>query len=266
MSFDLIGLSALAAILCFAMALGCAKHNAAWAAAGMLTAFLSGLLMPNVVGYTPVVGAVVIGGAAGTLVAKKVKPAAFDKIFDLFRSATGLAAVLACGAALKAPAVYAIGTPGLVPPVPLAELGLAAALGALVLAGSVTALLRRQGLIAAVQVLPMAVPLKLGLGLALAFLLAWQALSESMLTLLLLASAAAGLGYLLIRQADDEDLPAWAGLLNGALGLSAACLGFMMANTLLVVAGGLALPAGWVMARSRCKSQGRTLSGLLSGR
>ena len=75
---------------------------------GMAIAVLTTIASPGVMSYEWVIAALVIGGAIGTIVARKIEMTAMPQLVAFFHSLVGLAAVLVAGAALLNPGAYGI--------------------------------------------------------------------------------------------------------------------------------------------------------------
>lgn len=141
MTEDFVPFAHLAAALCFLLAVqGLASAQAAcrgicFGVAGMVIAILTALMQPGIHSYTAIVAAVVFGGAAGTVAAKRAPLSTLGHLVTGFHGLVGLAGLLAAIALLIAP--------GAVHAVPWPWLAVGSGLGAIAAAGALLALLKR---------------------------------------------------------------------------------------------------------------------------
>src|SRR6202163_4599115 len=178
MSDDLPALLYLVASVCFIMALRglsspqTARSGNIYGIAGMAIAILTTLATPQVVSYWLIVIGLLIGGAAGTYIARNIQMTALPQLVAAFHSLVGLAAVCVAAAAFYAPERYGIGTPGNIESGSLLEMGLGTAIGAITFTGSIVAFAKLQALISGKPLMfPMQHWLNLGLGVLILLLL-----------------------------------------------------------------------------------------------
>ncbi|HAE49860.1 MAG TPA: NAD synthetase, partial [Tistrella mobilis] len=146
-----------------------------------------------------VVLGVIIGGAAGTIIALRIQMTAMPQLVAAFHSLVGLAAVFVAIAAYYAPEAYGIGTAGSIKVNSLIELSLGSAIGAITFTGSIIAFGKLQGIFKSAPVrFPMQHPINLGLGIAVIALIVVFCLTEAPAAFWLLTLIALALGILLI--------------------------------------------------------------------
>ena len=135
----------LVASVCFILALRGLSHPKTsqqgnyFGMAGMGLAVLATLATPDVVGYVPIVIAIAIGGAIGTVIARTIDMTALPQLVAAFHSLVGLAAVFVAAAAFYAPQAYGIGVPGDIKTASLIEMSIGAGIGAITFTGSIIA-------------------------------------------------------------------------------------------------------------------------------
>jgi len=80
-----------------------------------------------------------------------------------------------------------------------------------------------------------------------------------------MAAAALVFGFLLVMGIGGADMPTVIAILNAYAGLSAAALGFVLNNKLLIVAGSLDGSSGFILAVLMCKAMNRSFTNVLFG-
>ncbi len=101
---------------------------------------------------------------------------------------------------------------------------------------------------------------------ALAVLLALTALGTGLTPVMtLLALAALALGVLFVLPVGGADVPIVISLLNAFTGLSVAASGYVLGNTLLIVAGTLVGASGTLLTRLMAQAMGRSVTSILFG-
>ncbi len=107
--------------------------------------------------------------------------------------------------------------------------------------------------------------INLGLAVA-AVLLLWGVFSTSqLLFFMLLVVVAATLGATLTLPIGGADMPVVICLLNSYSGLAAAAAGFVIDNSVLVIAGSLVGASGLILTAIMCRAMNRSLTGVLFG-
>ena len=148
MSANLVALLYLAASVLFILALKglshptSARRGNAFGMMGMALAVLTTLLVTNRVDAA--IAALVVGGAVGFLVAKRVEMTQMPELVAAMHSLVGLAAVLIAFAVVNNPAAFGVGSP--IPPGNRIELFIGTFVGAITFSGSVIAFGKLAGL------------------------------------------------------------------------------------------------------------------------
>ncbi len=258
--------------ICFILALkGLSSPESArmgniYGIAGMAISILTTLASPVVVNYIWIVLGIAIGGAAGAVIAKKIKMTALPQLVAAFHSLVGLAAVFVATAAFLAPEAYGIGTAGHIHTGSLLEMSLGTAVGAITFSGSVIAFAKLQGLISGKPVsFPGQHLLNLGLGIALVLLIAVFAVSESTTLFFMLMAVSFVLGFLLIIPIGGADMPVVISMLNSYSGWAACGIGFTLANSLLIITGALVGASGAILSYIMCRGMNRSFFNVILG-
>jgi NAD(P) transhydrogenase subunit beta len=88
---------------------------------------------------------------------------------------------------------------------------------------------------------------------------------DNILLFWVLASVAGVLGVLLTLSIGGADMPVVIALLNSYSGLAAAATGFVINNTVLIIAGSLVGASGIILTNIMCKAMNRSLANVLFG-
>ncbi|MSO43752.1 MAG: NAD(P)(+) transhydrogenase (Re/Si-specific) subunit beta [Thermoleophilia bacterium] len=229
---------------------------------GFVLAIVGTLLMPGITstGYIYIAVALLIGAAIGVPLGLLVPMTAMPQRIALSHAFGALAA------GLVGIVEYFNGQPDIGPFV-MAVLGIEIVLGCLVFTGSLMAAGKLQ------EILPQRPFVFRGqiwfnfavLGMALAFIVALvvnPSLSWAVPVIILLGLL---FGVLLIIPIGGADMPTVIALLNAYAGISAALLGFVLSNNLLIVAGALDGMSGLILAIVMCRAMNRSFTNVLFG-
>ena len=284
MSMNLVTLLYLVASVFFIQALKGLSHPTTsirgnlFGMAGMTIAVVTtGALIVQIsggksIGMLYVLSALVVGGAAGTLMAKRVEMTKMPELVAFMHSMIGLAAVFIGVAAVAEPHAFGIVEKGL--PIPTGnrlELFLGAAIGAITFSGSVIAFGKLSGkykfrlfqgapvTFAGQHMLNLVLGLvMLALGLIFMFTGSWTAF----FAMLALAFV---MGVLIIIPIGGADMPVVVSMLNSYSGWAAAGIGFSLNNAMLIIAGSLVGSSGAILSYIMCKAMNRSFFNVVLG-
>ncbi|MEY3447171.1 MAG: hypothetical protein RIR45_1926, partial [Pseudomonadota bacterium] len=217
-------------------------------------------------------GALLVGGTAGTLMAKRVEMTKMPELVAFMHSMIGLAAVFIAVAAVAEPWAFSIAAKG--QPIPAGnrlELFLGAAIGALTFSGSVIAFGKLSGKYkfrlfqgASVQ-FPGQHKLNLVIGLTtLGLGLVFMATGDWTAFFVMLALAFV-MGVLIIIPIGGADMPVVVSMLNSYSGWAAAGIGFSLNNAMLIIAGSLVGSSGAILSYIMCKAMNRSFFNVILG-
>jgi len=273
MSMNLVTLLYLLASVCFIQALKGLSHPTTsirgniFGMSGMAIAVLTtGALIVETAGGSAqgmvyVMAALVVGGAAGTLMAQRVEMTKMPELVAFMHSMIGLAAVFIAVAAMAEPDAFQIVAKGF----------LGAAIGAITFSGSVIAFGKLSGqykfrlfqgapvTFGGQHMLNLVLGLAtLALGLVFTFTGSWNAFF-AMLALSFV------LGVLIIIPIGGADMPVVVSMLNSYSGWAAAGIGFSLNNAMLIVAGSLVGSSGAILSYIMCKAMNRSFFNVILG-
>ncbi|WP_334148081.1 NAD(P)(+) transhydrogenase (Re/Si-specific) subunit beta [Hyphomicrobium sp.] len=214
-----------------------------------------------------IAGGLGLGGAIGTVVARRIPMTQMPELVAAFHSLVGLAAVFVAAAALYAPEAFGIGQPGAIAPASLVEMGLGLAIGAITFTGSVIAFAKLSGRMSGAPIiLPLRHIVNLGLFLAMAVLIYQFCLSGGDARLLWIITAIALLfGVLIIIPIGGADMPVVVSMLNSYSGWAAAGIGFTLGNIALIITGALVGSSGAILSYIMCKGMNRSFVSVIAG-
>ena len=223
-------------------------------------------------GIAWVLGALVVGGSVGTLMAKRVEMTKMPELVAFMHSMIGLAAVFIAVAAVAEPWAFAIAEKGgAIPGGNRIELALGAFIGAVTFSGSVIAFGKLSGKykFRLFQGTPVSFAgqhkLNLVLGLAAVFFVFGFWHSQSWLDICLVIALGFLLGVLLIIPIGGADMPVVVSMLNSYSGWAAAGIGFSLNNSMLIIAGSLVGSSGAILSYIMCKAMNRSFFNVIGG-
>src|SRR5579863_2800680 len=272
MSDSLSAFLYLVASVCFIMALRglsspqTARGGNLFGIAGMAIAILTTLATPQVVSFWLIVIGLLIGGSAGTYIARQIQMTALPQLVAAFHSLVGLAAVCVATAAFAAPEAYGIGVRGAIESASLVEMAIGLTIGAITFTGSVVAFAKLQGLVSGRPlVFPLQHWLNAGLGLLLILLIVLFVISEAGAVFALLVLLSLAFGLLLILPIGGADMPVVISMLNSYSGWAASGIGFTLSNSLLIITGALVGSSGAILSYIMCKGMNRSIFNVIHG-
>jgi NAD(P) transhydrogenase subunit beta len=260
-------LAYLLAAVCFIVALKglssprTARRGNLIGAAGALIACVTVVASSDFDHLLAILAAVAIGAAAGTIGAYRVQMTQMPQMVALFNGVGGgAAAIVALLELSKLPEQQGGGV------VELIAAAFTILVGSVSLAGSIITFLKLQELMTTRPITFPGYPILYGLGLLAAVGLGVvTVLAPSMLLGVGLAAVGAGLGVLLVLPVGGADVPIVISLLNAFTGLTVAASGYLLQNTLLLVAGTLVGAAGTLLTMLMATAMGRSLFSTLFG-
>ncbi|MCX9193563.1 NAD(P) transhydrogenase subunit beta [Carbonactinospora thermoautotrophica] len=260
-----VDLAYLVAAVCFIVALKAlsSPKSARW---GNLVGAAGAVLAVGVVfaserlDHLPlIIGAIALGTLCGVPAARRVKMTAMPQLVALFNGVGGgAAAIVAIVEFLRASHGELLAA--------LLATVFTVVVGCVSFSGSMVTFAKLQELI---TTRPIVLPggRWIGIGTAALTLLLAIAVLVTGLTpaMVLLALAALVLGVLVVLPVGGADVPIVISLLNAFTGLTVAASGYVLGNTLLIVAGTLVGASGTLLTRLMAQAMGRSVTNILFG-
>ncbi|MEE9214006.1 MAG: NAD(P)(+) transhydrogenase (Re/Si-specific) subunit beta [Thermodesulfobacteriota bacterium] len=237
-------------------------------ALGMLIAIVVTLLNKNIVGFGIIFAGLIVGGGIGAVLAVRIQMTAMPQLVALYNGFGGVASVLVAGAVLFEAAVL-MGTSEAVNVDTQFSLSIFASgfIGSITFWGSLVAFGKLQGLTnggsvrySRDQVVKIVLVI---ITVVLAYVMVvYPGSSIPYWVMVVIASM---LGVLVVIQIGGADMPVVIAILNSLSGLAAAATGFVLYNTVLIVAGTLVGASGIILTLVMCKAMNRSLTDVLFG-
>jgi NAD(P) transhydrogenase subunit beta len=254
-----------------------ARGGNALASLGMLLAVCGALLEPEILTFQWLIVGAVVGGLAGSLMARMVKMTAMPQMVGVFNgfggAASGLVAAAEYFTYLRNVAETSV--PALDGSISIMAGTL---IGAVTFSGSMIAFGKLQGLVtekAVTYALQKTLNALLFTGiLAIIVYLVVRTpdllsstggVAQIQVLYLALAAAALLLGILLVIPIGGADMPVVISLLNSYSGLAAAAAGFVLSNNVLIISGALVGASGLILTNIMCKAMNRSLANVVFG-
>jgi proton-translocating NAD(P)+ transhydrogenase subunit beta len=206
--------------------------------------------------------AIAFGAVVGVIAAQRVQMTQMPQLVAVFNGVGGGAAALVASLELTS----AIGGAGAVPKFDLAATAFTILVGSVSFSGSLVTFAKLQELMTTRPVIFPGLPVAFGGSLlAAAVLSVLLVVNPSLLLGVLLGLVGLALGTLLVLPVGGADVPIVISLLNAFTGLSVAAGGYVLGNTLLLVAGTLVGASGTLLTKLMATAMGRSLLHTLFG-
>jgi len=273
MSNGLVTASYIGATVLFILALGGLSHQETarrgnlYGMLGMGIALVATFLGVVTANYGILILALVVGGAFGLVLARRVQMTQMPELVAILHSLVGLAAVLVGFANFMDPATHHVGVEKTIHDV---ETYLGILIGAVTFSGSVVAFGKLSGKIGGK---PLLLPARHWLNLGLLIIAIWLGgwflgASESqagLVPLVLMTVVALLFGIHMVAAIGGADMPVVISMLNSYSGWAAAATGFMLENDLLIVTGALVGSSGAILSYIMCRAMNRKFLSVIAG-
>ena len=246
-------------------------------AVGMLLAVVITLLDNSIVNFEYIIAGAVLGTLIGGVMAIKVQMTAMPQMVAMlngFGGGASLAIALAeyyakvgeASALTETLGASPFGT-GAIGVIAVLSISLTILIGAVTLTGSFVAFAKLQEWMKKDYGLPggpigNGALLLIGLGAIIALCLT----PTNATLIIVIVIAALLLGLFLVMPIGGADMPVVIALLNSYSGIAAALAGFILGNTVLIVAGSLVGTSGLILTKIMCVAMNRSLANVLFGK
>ncbi len=269
---NILALCYLIASVCFILSLKglsspkTARQGNTLGIVGMVLAMGATVGSSGVHDYSLIILGILLGGAIGAGIAKRIQMTALPQLVAAFHSLVGLAAVFVALAAFSHPEAFGIAHGDVIHAGSLIEMCLGVIIGAITFTGSVVAFAKLQGILGGKPlVFPMQHLLNAFLGVMLLILGCVFVATQSTAVLGLIIILSFALGFLLILPIGGADMPVVVSMLNSYSGWAAAGIGFTLNNNLLIITGALVGASGAILSYIMCKGMNRSIINVILG-
>ena len=269
----IVTVSYIAATILFILALGglsnqeTARRGNWYGISGMTIALLATVFGVVTQNYVELMAALVVGGAIGLLLAKRVQMTEMPELVAILHSLVGLAAVMVGFANFMDPSVHFEGVELTIHDI---ETYLGILIGAVTFSGSIIAFGKLSGKISGK---PLTLPGRHLFNLGLLIAAIWfcrefviqSAAGDGMTPLIIMTAIALLFGIHMVMAIGGADMPVVVSMLNSYSGWAASATGFMLNNDLLIVTGALVGSSGAILSYIMCRAMNRKFFSVIAG-
>ena len=269
----IVTVSYIAATVLFILALGglsnqeTARRGNWYGIVGMTIALLATVFGVVTQHYELLLGALVIGGTIGIILARRVQMTQMPELVAILHSLVGIAAVAVGFASFMDPTKHFVGIDLTIHDI---ETYLGILIGAVTFSGSVIAFGKLSGRIGGS---PLTLPGRHWFNLALLIGAIWfgrefviqSAAGGGLEPLLIMTGIALLFGVHMVMAIGGADMPVVVSMLNSYSGWAAAATGFMLNNDLLIVTGALVGSSGAILSYIMCRAMNRKFLAVIAG-
>jgi NAD(P) transhydrogenase subunit beta len=272
-SAGIVTVSYIAATVLFILALGglsnqeTARRGNWYGIVGMVIALLATVFGVVSQHYEILLGALVIGGSIGIILARRVQMTQMPELVASLHSLVGLAAVTVGFANFMDPVVHHTGVELTIHDI---ETYLGVLIGAVTFSGSIIAFGKLSGRIGGK---PLTLPGRHIFNLGLLLGAIWfgrefvmqSAAGGGIEPLIIMTVIALVFGIHMVMAIGGADMPVVVSMLNSYSGWAAAATGFMLENDLLIVTGALVGSSGAILSYIMCRAMNRKFIAVIAG-
>jgi len=272
-SAGIVTVSYIAATVLFILALGglsnqeTARRGNWYGISGMTIALLATIFGVVTQHYELLLGALLIGGTIGIILARRVQMTQMPELVAILHSLVGIAAVAVGFANFMDPSVHFEGVDLTIHDI---ETYLGILIGAVTFSGSVIAFLK---LSARIGGTPLTLPGRHWFNLALLIGAIWfgrefvlqSAAGGGIEPLIIMTVIALIFGIHMVMAIGGADMPVVVSMLNSYSGWAASATGFMLNNDLLIVTGALVGSSGAILSYIMCRAMNRKFLAVIAG-
>ncbi len=208
----------------------------------------------------------VIGGAIGAYLAKRVEMTEMPELVAILHSFVGLGAVLVGYATYLDPNAHLEGAEATIHDI---EVYIGVLIGMVTFTGSIIAYGKLKGSITGNA---MIIPGRHAINATMGIICIWLGIffvgadtSDGVTLLLIMTLFAAIFGVHMVMAIGGADMPVVVSMLNSYSGWAAAATGFMLSNDLLIVVGALVGSSGAILSYIMCKAMNRSFISVIAG-
>ncbi len=240
-----------------------AKRGNMLSAIGMAAAIIATLLLPDIHSFSWVAGGAAVGFAIGTFLAYRTPMTGMPQMVGLLNGFGGLASLLVASAEYN--------TADMPTTFHALIIFLTAFIGAITCSGSIIAWAKLEERFISGKAIVFKGQQLVNIGILAAILLGGISFTAAaggqtgMLLFIAIAVLSLIMGILLVIPIGGADMPVVICLLNSYSGMAACASGFLINNSLLIVAGALVGASGIILTLIMCKAMNRSVANVFLG-
>jgi NAD(P) transhydrogenase subunit beta len=243
-----------------------ARNGNRMSALAMLVAIVATVVGNDIASWEFILGGAIVGSAIGAFSARKVAMTSMPQLVAIFNGFGGAAsAVIAAAELIRL--IDRLNDDGTdIAQDVLITIMASVIVGGVTLTGSFIAYGKLQGI---VPTRPILLPIRNVINVALLIGMiastVWLVIDPSMTAFMIAGAIALALGILVVIPIGGADMPVVIALLNSYSGIAGAATGFVLGNTILIIAGSLVGASGLILTRIMTKAMNRSLANVMLG-
>jgi NAD(P) transhydrogenase subunit beta len=239
-----------------------ARNGNRMSALAMLVAIIATVVGNDIASWEFILAGAIVGSAIGAFSARKVAMTSMPQLVAIFNGFGGAASAVIAAAELIR--LINDGT-DIAQDVSITIMA-SVIVGGVTLTGSFIAYGKLQGI---VPTRPILLPIRNVINVALLIGMiastVWLVIDPSMTAFMIAGAIALALGILVVIPIGGADMPVVIALLNSYSGIAGAATGFVLGNTILIIAGSLVGASGLILTRIMTKAMNRSLANVMLG-
>ncbi len=239
-----------------------ARNGNRMSALAMLVAVLATVVGNDIASWEWILGGVIVGSGIGAYSARKIQMTSMPQLVAIFNGFGGAASAVVAAAEL----IHLIDIKADIAENVSITIMASVIIGSVTLTGSFIAFGKLQGL---VPTRPLLLPIRNVINVALLITMiastVWLIIDPSITPFAIAAGTALALGILVVIPIGGADMPVVIALLNSYSGIAGAATGFVLGNTVLIIAGSLVGASGLILTRIMTKAMNRSLANVMLG-
>ena len=239
-----------------------ARNGNRMSALAMLVAIVATVVGNDIASWEFILAGAIVGSAIGAFSARKVAMTSMPQLVAIFNGFGGAASAVIAAAEL----IRLIDDGADIAQDVSITIMASVIVGGVTLTGSFIAYGKLQGI---VPTRPILLPIRNVINVALLIGMiastVWLVIEPSMTAFMIAGAIALALGILVVIPIGGADMPVVIALLNSYSGIAGAATGFVLGNTILIIAGSLVGASGLILTRIMTKAMNRSLANVMLG-
>ena len=239
-----------------------ARNGNRMSALAMLVAIVATVVGNDIASWEFILAGAIVGSAIGAFSARKIAMTSMPQLVAIFNGFGGAASAVIATAAL----IKLIDDGADIAQDVSITIMASVIVGGVTLTGSFIAYGKLQGI---VPTRPILLPIRNVINVALLIGMiastVWLVIDPSMTAFMIAGAIALALGILVVIPIGGADMPVVIALLNSYSGIAGAATGFVLGNTVLIIAGSLVGASGLILTRIMTKAMNRSLANVMLG-